>query len=171
MARASTLEFALLKFDLKGKSVPCLPIRAAGAGEKVWSLGYPGKALTFNADGQPRTIDVDEPRPLYISQGTARDRFQEVQTLFPGHGDDSPIGDAFDESAALFSDARVSAGMSGGPLLGEDGAVLGINVFGLYYRLKTASEKAVFVRTEAVYSEVARLLGAARARRAFDCRL
>lgn len=151
MSREMALDFVLLKYDLAGARVPCIPIETSRLQPdiSVWSFGRPSGS------------------ELLVSGGKSAESFEALKTLYPM--EKGKEGDPVLAAIMVYSDLRVRAGMSGGPLVNSDGGLVGINSFGLFYGLKV-SEKSAFVRASAVYDEIAVLAGEARAREFFSCR-
>lgn len=101
---------------LKGiKALPLLESESVPVGTKVYALGYPGMADAYSARSNSRLEDIT------VTSGIVS-RFMEYNTAaYYGSVEDSRV---------ILHDALIEHGNSGGPLITENGAVIGINTYG-----------------------------------------
>lgn len=123
---SETADVALLEASLGGRKLPVLPLqrkRQPAAGQPVLLLGYPAglDALLARLDEAvvSEVVTVSDAEPQKVSRELAR-RGMIRPLATQGH-----LGDVLPNQ--LVYDAQTTIGGSGGPILGLDGEVIGVN--------------------------------------------
>lgn len=112
-------DFAVIKAIEKPKDRVALPLQddesSLSVGDQVYVLGYPGTSdqFEYGTYGQTYVTGVED---VTVTSG--------VVSRFTTSG-------AFGNSRLIQHDATINHGNSGGPLLDEHGAVVGINTYGI----------------------------------------
>jgi S1-C subfamily serine protease len=124
---AERADVALLRCDLRGLSLPALPLdrsgRGAVAGQAVVLVGYPAGIEAMLAKA-----DADVVRAVLESAGTSTGRITEAMAergLVRPSTTQGHIADVT-ETDVVF-DAPTTQGGSGGPLLNRNGVVIGVS--------------------------------------------
>lgn len=105
-------DYAILQAIEPIRGFKALPLRSAGkaaVASDVWAYGYPG---LLDDDGTTKAGIRD----ITVTRGIIS-RFMEMDTA--------------DGTRCIVHDAHINHGNSGGPLVMEDGAVIGMNTYGL----------------------------------------
>ena len=130
-------DFAIIRAKENVSGYEALPLIAADEvpdGSKVYALGYP--AVVGDASATHYGIDDITSTDGIISQ--------HMQYAYKG------------DTWVLLNTAQISSGNSGGPLITEDGAVVGINTYGFWDRDDTTMEiEANSERNVAIYVDYA----------------
>ena len=106
-------DFAILQAEKKipgRKALPLMSASNAKRSERVYALGYPGNADMINDGYISATV-----QEITATDGTISRMLQ---------------ADAFGDTYVIQHTAHINHGNSGGPLVTEDGAVIGINTYG-----------------------------------------
>ena len=106
-------DFAILQAEKKipgRKALPLMSASNASRSERVYALGYPGNADMINDGYISATI-----QEITATDGTISRMIQ---------------ADAFGDTFVIQHTAHINHGNSGGPLVNEDGTVIGINTYG-----------------------------------------
>ena len=106
-------DFAILQAEEKipgRKALPLMSASNAKRSERVYALGYPGNADMINDGYISATI-----QEITATDGTISRMIQ---------------ADAFGDTYVIQHTAHINHGNSGGPLVNEDGVVIGINTYG-----------------------------------------
>ena len=106
-------DFAILQAEKKipgRKALPLMSASNASRSERVYALGYPGNADMINDGYISATI-----QEITATDGTISRMIQ---------------ADAFGDTYVIQHTAHINHGNSGGPLVNEDGVVIGINTYG-----------------------------------------
>ena len=106
-------DFAILQAEKKipgRKALPLMSASNASRSERVYALGYPGNADMINDGYISATI-----QEITATDGTISRMIQ---------------ADAFGDTYVIQHTAHINHGNSGGPLVNEDGTVIGINTYG-----------------------------------------
>lgn len=106
-------DFAILQAEKKipgRKALPLMSSSNAKRSETVYALGYPGNADMINDGYISATI-----QEITATDGTISRMIQ---------------ADAFGDTYVIQHTAHINHGNSGGPLVNEDGTVIGINTYG-----------------------------------------
>ena len=106
-------DFAILQAEKKipgRKALPLMSASNAKRSERVYALGYPGSADMINDGYISATI-----QDITATDGTISRMIQ---------------ADAFGDTYVIQHTAHINHGNSGGPLVNEDGTVIGINTYG-----------------------------------------
>ncbi len=159
-------EFVILKYDLsKQAPVTCSPIRTTPLVEEesVWTNGF---TRLYDRKNEKRE------RVLVSAQGRAYDKITSVKMAAPYlMAKPEPYGDLKTPSI-VYSDARVSSGMSGGPLTDAQGNIVGINSFAIEkkYNQGSFSEQSGFVRISTMYDDLKSKMPTDQLNKIFDCK-
>jgi S1-C subfamily serine protease len=122
--RSKKFDLAVLKIG--AKNLPCLPLSAAETYPRmtrVYALGYPGSAQAPLSAEEVIESQRRESAGTRVSEQFKTRDFEYVATS----GTISRIAEERDGHRWVQHDAAIHPGNSGGPLITEDGLVIGIN--------------------------------------------
>ena len=106
------LVFALVEKGLENrKPLPLAPVETVNKGDRVYALGFPGVADDATDNGG---LLPSRPDDVTLTSGVV-----------------SKTNAEYNGWKFIQSDVAINGGNSGGPMLDEDGAVIGINSFGM----------------------------------------
>jgi serine protease Do len=124
--RSETMDLAVLRVDLRGRSVPALPIDRSGkgavAGQPMMVMGYPTGLEAILAKAESKVV-----KEILETQGPSSERVTEAlsrqglirPTTTQGHIGDVTLTD-------IVFDAATTQGGSGGPIFNKQGQVIAV---------------------------------------------
>lgn len=157
-------EYVILKYNLgvDGR-LSCTPIRTEKLIEEelVWSVGFTNLL---------NSITNKDEKILASSQGKVYNTIESVRMVAPYLNPKKENYGVLNSENLVFSDARTSPGMSGGPLLDDQGRIVGITSFGIDKYFRDVSEQAGFVRVSTMYKELKSKLPENELNKIFECK-
>ncbi len=166
IAKTYTMDFAILKFELKSKP-RCVQIDpAAKLTDRVYLVGYPKKIErtgTRSSDGVSQYFTQGD---LLSSVSKIKQYSQETPEAI------SHLDAVYASDIALATNADGTPGMSGGMMINQMGQMIGMTTRGFFTEeIPTGKEQLTSaLSTVAIHDEVVRVLGHERARKIFSCK-
>lgn len=161
-------DFAILKYNLHGKTAPCVPLakKEMIAGDSVWSSGYPAQTFRqegFNSDGVHKFLATGKLRASIHEDPYLKQNFTSEQQW-------KLESEIYDQSRFLLTDLDTFNGSSGSPIVNKDGELMGI-VFANIMPSKDVNNNATTIglKSQHIFQEVSAGLGLAQAKKIFNC--
>jgi S1-C subfamily serine protease len=124
--KSETMDLAVLRVDLRGRSVPVLPIDRSGkgavAGQPMMVMGYPTGLEAILAKAESKVV-----KEILETQGPSSERVTEAlsrQGLIRPTTTQGHIGDV--TATDIVFDAATTQGGSGGPIFNKQGQVIAV---------------------------------------------
>ncbi len=177
------MDWVILKYDLKDKKVPCTRLANLNSnfGDPLWAMGFPAKDIS-----QPSEFS-NKNRELFVSLGHHRKDYTELAPHLGFIGEYIHDSEYFishlatnqmlNNELSILSDHLATAGMSGGPLINEEGELTGV-LFEASHRYKTAEYSSLYtntmlrsIRSDVIQKEVIKQVGDVKSNAIFSCAL